>query len=185
MTTGNNDPALSAYLRELRWALAGLPANDRDEILAEVESHLLDRVEQGVTLPDALAALGSPVSYAKPFVETHRTTMALTNGRVTDLMPVLAARVARSARAALGLVIIAAIWIPTIVFVGTAGVKLFHPEVTGLWVSNTVCFVGTIDDPSTATELLGMWIFPVAALLAVVSWALTHHVATRALSKVH
>jgi len=182
---GTIDPRLQRYLRELRWALASLPEADRNDIVAEAESHLLDRMERGDDLEDAIAALGAATSYAQPFVESHRATAALMTGNVTDLLPALAERILRSFGATVGLLAIAALWAPSIVLLGTASVKVFHPEIAGFWVSDRVCFLGTIDDPSSAREMLGMWIFPMAFLSVPLSWWLTRIVAAMTLRRTH
>ncbi len=52
-------------------------------------------------------------------------------------------------------------------------VKLSHPETAGLWVGPRHFFIGTIDDPSLAREVLGFWIFPAAVVAWVLAWVLT------------
>lgn len=174
---------LAAYLRELRWALGALPERDRDEIVAEARSHLLDRVDSGTELPAALAALGAPRDYASPFLDQYRQSAALSHGRLRDLLPLLAERLLSSARAAAALVAIVAVWLPALLLASTAGVKLVHPEIAGLWVGPDQRFLGTIDDPSQARELLGVWIFPLAAAALVAAWLLTRKLSSSAVRR--
>jgi hypothetical protein len=180
--TAADQRALHGYLRELRWALSTLPSADRDDIVAETESHLLDRVEGGMALASAIAALGPATRYARTFLDQQRAAEALGSGRLRDLVPLLAAGFARSLRSALALVVIVALWSPALVLIATAGVKVVHPEIAGLWRSPTFFFLGTIDDPSTGRELLGFWIFPLAATVTLLSWLVSRWLAARALA---
>lgn len=174
---------LAAWLRELRWALAALPERDRDEIVAEARSHLLDRSDAGTPLASALAALGAARDYARPFLDEYRQSAALTHGRLRDLLPLVAERLLSSARAGATLAMIVAIWIPALLLASTAAVKLVHPELAGLWVGPSQRFLGTIDDPSQARELLGVWIFPLAAVALVAAWLLTRRLASSAVRR--
>lgn len=186
-TTGprdDRDPQpLAAYLRELRWALGGLPENDRDEIVAEARSHLLDRVDTGTALPAALGALGSPRDYARPFLDTYEESSALTRGRARDLLPVLVGHGARSFRAAATLAVFVLLWAPALALAGTAIIKVFRPEIAGLWVGPAQFFIGTIDDPSSARELLGAWIFPLAVVGLVTASIVTRRLASAAVRR--
>jgi uncharacterized membrane protein len=62
---------LHAYERQLRWALDALPEADRDSIVAELRSHVLDRLDAGDNLDAILAALGPPNDYARAFCESY------------------------------------------------------------------------------------------------------------------
>jgi hypothetical protein len=174
---------LVTYLRELRWALAALPEVDRDEIVAEARSHLLDRVDAGSTLATALAALGSAREYAAPFVESYRQSAALSQGRARDLLPVLAEKVASSARAAWTALLLLLIWVAALGIAGTAILKLSHPEIAGLWVGPGHFVFGTIDDPSRSRELLGAWIFPLAGVGLVLAWLATRRLTSAAVRR--
>ena len=174
---------LVSYLRELRWALAALPEADRDEIVAETRSHVLDRVDGGSTLPAALQALGAPRDYAAPFLDSYRQSAALSHGRLRDLLPVLFGRLASSTRAVGTALLLLFVWAPALGLTGTAILKLSHPEIAGLWVGPKVFFVGTIDDPTQAREVLGVWIFPIAAIALVAAWLLTRKLASSAVRR--
>ncbi|MFN7962430.1 MAG: hypothetical protein U0002_14275 [Thermoanaerobaculia bacterium] len=183
-TRDERDPQpLAAYLRELRWALAVLPETDRDEIVAEARSHLLDRRDSGLSIEAAIAALGSPRDYAAPFLEAYRQSSALAHGRLRELLPVLFEKVAGSARAAGTALLLLLLWAPALAIAGTAIVKLSHPEIAGLWLGPHEFFIGTVDDPGSAHELLGFWIFPLAVVGLVVTWLLTRKLSRSAVRR--
>ncbi|HEX4953603.1 MAG TPA: hypothetical protein VF017_09460 [Thermoanaerobaculia bacterium] len=180
---GRDPQPLAAYLRELRWALGALPEADRNEIVAEARSHLLDRLEGGAAIEAAIAGLGTPRDYARPFVEDYRQSTALAHGRTRDLLPVLLERIATSARAAGSVALLLLLWAPALALLGTAIVKLSHPQIAGLWVGPKHFFIGTIDDPTVAHEVLGFWIFPLAVVALVVAWLLTRKLTSSAVRR--
>lgn len=183
IATARDAHRLAAYLRDLRWALSALPASDRDEIVAETRSHLLDRVAAGAALDSALAALGDARDYARPFVDSYRRHAALAHGRTREQLALVGERIASSARAAWTALLLILLWAPGLALAGTAIVKLRHPEIAGLWVGPRRLFVGTIDDPTLARELLGFWIFPVAVVALVAAWILTRRLLAAAVRR--
>jgi hypothetical protein len=52
----------------------------------------------------------------------------------------------------------------------TAIVKILDPVHAGLWLGKTQFFIGVIANPGAAHELLGNWIYPLAALGVAISW---------------
>ncbi len=71
-------PDIQQYLRRLRAGLGSLPADERDEIVAELRSHIEERVAQGQR--SVLDDLGSPEDYATSFVAEHALSGALARG---------------------------------------------------------------------------------------------------------
>ena len=48
--SADNSTAATVWLREVRHGLASLPGSVRDDILAELDSHIAERVEAGAAL---------------------------------------------------------------------------------------------------------------------------------------
>lgn len=178
-----DDPKLTAYARRLSWALSALPAADRDSIVAEVRSHVLDRVEAGASVEDALAALGPPETYAREFHDAYTVARAIATRRTPFLFSALLHGAARSVvTAGVGLVLIL-LWLFTALIAYTAVLKISDPAHVGLWRGQHFFFIGIIDDPSTGRELLGAWLMPLAILCIVIAWLITRALAVWALRR--
>jgi len=172
MTRDANGPALNAYLARLQAELAALPAEDRREILLETRSHVLERTGRspGRGVDDVLAELGTPQAYARQFLPEEQIPAAppvrgpgalgglarLATGRWTAL-PLLMAVVFAYSIAAL------------VFFIGM--VKLFDPRATGIYTSDAhgrTGFMIVLSNPHHGGhEVLGMWLIPIALLIAL------------------
>ena len=91
-----DDRLIAAYLVELRHSLDGIPTDDAEEIVAEVEDHLLEAARRHGELA-ALARFGTPNLVAATFRTEARkgaavpTTFTKRAGLVAALSPVLLA----------------------------------------------------------------------------------------------
>ena len=56
--------------------------------------------------------------------------------------------------------------------VTVAVMEIQDPVHAGLWWGSTVRFVGTIDDPAMARDLLGPWLIPAAVAVLGAAWVL-------------
>jgi uncharacterized membrane protein len=166
---------LDLYLDQVRRYLHGLSETERAEIVAELRSHVLDRVE-GEFLPDkvdaALAALGAPRQVAQLNLSERMAERVAQN---RSPLTVLGA-VGRLAGASLYgfftfLVSIIGYGIAA-GFLLTAVVKPFAPDRAGLFVSGPHSFsLGVVDHSATAHELLGWWIIPIGVIIgALAAW---------------
>jgi len=181
MTT--DPPKLADYARRLKWALSALPEADRDDIVAEMRSHVLDRVDTGSTLDAALAALGAPDDYARAFRETYTVASALSSRQTPQMLHALVQGATRSAGAIAAFVVIVLVWAVPALVAYTAILKISNPSHVGLWRGEHFFFIGVIDDPSRGTELLGPWITPLALLCVVLAWLITRSIAVWALRR--
>lgn len=177
------DPKLSEYARKLRWALSSLPEADRDGIVAEMRSHVLDRVDAGASLSEALAALGEPEQYARAFRDSYAVATALSSRRIPQLIAAMLHNAARSAAVAVSGVLIFLAWAGAAVAVYLTLLKISDPEHVGLWRGPGFFFIGIIDDPLTGRELLGPWMPAIALLFILIAWGLTHVLAVWALRR--
>lgn len=178
-----DDPRLANYARRLRWALSALPEADRDGIVAEMRSHVLDRMDAGATLADALAGLGEPEDYARGFRDAYALAYALSSRRTSNLIAALLQGAAYSALAACVGVLLLVLWAAAALVVYVAILKVSDPAHVGLWSGENFFFIGIIDDPSSGRELLGPWITPLALVCVTFAWVITHAVAVWTLKR--
>ncbi|MEQ1866604.1 MAG: hypothetical protein ABL996_18355 [Micropepsaceae bacterium] len=162
--------ALEDYLRRLGWGLASLPEHDRNDIVAETRAHVLERVERGDSLETVLAAFGAPEIYARTFVDGMELSSALGSEQSVALLDVVLRRAHRSAIAGIAFVVLAFLGACAFAAAYLALLKLLYPAHAGLWISQTQQFIGTIDDPATAHEMLGYWVFPIAVVVCAAAW---------------
>src|SRR5438045_3877490 len=126
-------PQVETYLRTLRRHLRGLGAEEANEIIEELRSHITDKTAAGVTLDSILQSLGTPEALASRYVadltlaraEVSRTPIGVLDGlfRWATLsgfgsFVLLASLIGYFIGATLMLVAI---------------LKPFHPHTAGLW----------------------------------------------------
>lgn len=172
---------LNTYERQLRWALAALPEVDRESIVAETRSHVLDRIDAGADLGEILSVLGTPNDYACAFCESYEVARALSSRKTPRMLQALTRGWARSTGAVGALLVMSVVWIIALQAVFMSLLKLRDPVHVGLWKSEEFFFLGIIDDPSSGTELLGAWIAPLAFGCLIAAWCTTHWLAMRTL----
>jgi hypothetical protein len=170
---------LDCYLDQARRYLKALPNGEAEEIVAELRSHVLDKVEGTVTpqrVEAAIAALGSPREVARLNL-TERVAMEVED----DRSPLTVLRgIARLARLSLFGAFTGLVSFVGYAFAGgflaTAIVKPFAWDHAGLWrvheAGNSYSLaLGITDDPHHGQELLGGWIIPIGiALGLLVGW---------------
>lgn len=59
------------YLDALRWQLSPLPQDEREDVVKEIESHILDSQEAGEPFAVVLAQLGEPQALAKAYLADY------------------------------------------------------------------------------------------------------------------
>lgn len=177
------NPKLTDYARRLRWALASLPEAERDDIVNEMRSHVLDRIDQGADLNDVLSSLGSPDDYARGFRESYAVASALSSRKLPQLLTALLVNVMRSAAVAVAAVTIFLAWAAAAFALNMLIWKMTDPAHVGLWRGKNFFFIGIIDDPSTGQELLGLWLPVITLVCIVAAWAVTRTLAVWALRR--
>lgn len=176
---------LRTYLRQLRWGLAPQATCDRDDILEETRLHILARIEQGQTLQAVLSSLGPAEIYASRFNDEMEITGALGSEKPVAVLFAILRRAHRSLTAVAAVASVFALSVCALAFIVTAGLKPFDPEHIGLWLSaHGGLSIGSINNPTDHRELLGGWIYPVAAIVVSVAWLLGRLVLIWALRRI-
>jgi hypothetical protein len=171
---------LDTYLDQVRRHLTALPKSEADEIVAELRSHVLDKVDGAATpqaVEAAIAALGTPREVAR-FNLTERVAAEVDE----DRSPLTVLRgVGRLARLSVygaftGLVSFTG-YVLSAGFVITAISKILSRTQAGLWryprpAGGDGYVFGVTNHPG-GQELLGWWVVPISLVLAVIVGWLT------------
>lgn len=169
MTQANR---IDAYIAALSRALRGFSEPDRQDILQEIRVHLEHRDSEG-RLDEAFKSLGSAQDCARGFSEELKLQQAFTDRGPARTFAALFALASQRLTAAIGLFISGIFFLLAAGFAFTAFYELVTPERAGLWSNPaTGTFFLGVTDPSEmpgARDLLGRWLFPVAAGLTLVS----------------
>lgn len=164
--------AVADYLKRLERALRSLPAEDRAAIVAEIKSHIEDRIAATGLLPhDALASLGDPVELAAAYLDQMRLEQAVARSAHGELLVTILERAGRSlAAAALGFSALFFFCV-TLGFALLAVAKPIVPQQTGLWIGPDFLALAVLDKtPQGGHELLGYWIIPLGLVLGTLSF---------------
>ena len=167
------DPRITRFLDRVETYLAPLPKTEREDILAEVKSHLIDSEAAGAgKLEAALEGLGSPEAFARQYLDDEALRKALAGGGPADLFLSVLRRAPRSVGALIGFAGVAGLYLFALSFYGIVILDLTHPEQTGLWVGDGMepFFLGMISGSGPGPgvrDVAGPWIIPLALGLAV------------------
>jgi len=158
------------WLRRFKWALATMPASERDDIVAETRAHVAERLAQGQAALEVLAGFGEPDAYARHFIDEMELARVMGSQGSGAMLNAVLRRAHRSSVAAGALLLVLAMAAVAFPIVMTAINKLFDPVHAGLWRGPNEFFIGIIDQPENAQELLGVWIYPLAGLCLALIW---------------
>ena len=182
-----NDPAAArawrGYFAEVDRLLAPVGAADRAELRADLETHLIDGFAQedggeADRLASAMRRLGRPADYLRPVIAEHlleRGTRSYAPAPIArglyHTLKLGSARAAVAAGFVLGYAMLA-------IFAAMALLKPVWGDHVGLFrePDGRVSF-GIVANRAGVSELLGLWIIPLALLLTT----LLHVLLTRAL----
>lgn len=194
---------IDAYLNRLRSHLRGLSDQASQEILAELRSHITEKVaaeEATAASVDAvLLALGRPEELASEYV----TDQMLAGAEVSrSPLRILASLFRWASLSVAGFVVLLGSitgYFLGAVFILVAALKPFHRETAGLWVSrdSTGDFafslhLGFGNPPVSGREVLGWWVVPIGLVaglgLVILTtraalWCVQRYRRSRALSR--
>ena len=187
MTPTFNDPAAARawryYFAEVDRLLASMDGADRAELRADLETHLVDSFAECAggeadRLASAMRRLGQPADYLRPVIAeqlleqgTRSYAPAPIARGLYHSLKLGSTRAAVAAGFGLGYMMLA-------IFALMALLKPLWGDHVGLFrASDGTTSFGIVANTSGASELLGLWIIPIALLLT----ALLYVILTRAL----
>jgi uncharacterized membrane protein len=146
------------FLRKLRQGLRALPPADREEIVAEIRSHLQDRQQKGQPL---LEGFEDPEAYAATFVSEAALRGALARGASLELGRALLTSARSGFFMLLTVVPLLAVQLVGVGLVICGVLKPFMPSHVGLFLDagGRLLVLGASSGPS-AREVLGWWSMP-------------------------
>jgi hypothetical protein len=172
---------LDTYLAQVHRHLRGLPDAEVRETLAELRSHVLDKVGGDLTpasVEAAIAQLGSPREVARVNV-TERVAAELETNR--SPLRVLRGVVRLASLSVFGLFTFLVSFTGyafAVAFLITAAVKPFVWNRAGLWITTrgpddyaASWALGVTDNPHRGHEILGGWIIPIGIVAGLaIGW---------------
>ena len=172
MTTVSAEQAsIHEYLRHVSAGLKGMDEAQKQETLAEISSHLSERVAeleaQGTPHPmeQAISSLGDPAELASAFVAVAQAKRGIRSYAPWTLLR-STARIARTGIRGLAVFLLALLgYTSALAALLTAAVKPSIPE-TGLWVGRFGVVWGVKPDGPTGYELLGRYFIPASIALS-------------------
>ena len=172
---------LDVYLDQVRRNLRGLSDAEASETIAELRSHVLDKVESDPTpakVEAAIAALGTPREVARLNL-AERTAEQMHADRSLLAVPRAIARLATLSLYGFFAFTVSLIgYALGLALVVSAIAKPFAPARVGLWrqpgAADDYSFsLGIVDHAQTSHELLGWWIIPLGLAVGALALWLT------------
>lgn len=164
--------AVEEYLERLAASLRPIPEPERLSIIAEIESHLAERLASGIPVEATLAKLGWPELLARGYLEDHELARALARSSPSLLLSNILARATRSLFALgagfVGLLLFAL----SLGFLAIAVLKPVAPASVGLWTGPNLFALGFFAGPPGGHENLGYWLIPLSLMASLVCYLL-------------
>jgi uncharacterized membrane protein len=164
---------IQKYLKQVSAGLKGIDDAQKHEILAEISSHLRERIAElrahgePHSIDQAISSLGDPVELASQFVAEARTSRGIHSYAPWTLLR-RAGRAARSGTSGFLIFLIALFGYGlTLGGLVAAALKPFIPEM-GFWVGKFGGVWGVPPDGAAGHELLGPYFIPASILLSFV-----------------
>jgi hypothetical protein len=163
---------VEAYLRRVATGLQIMSESQRQEILAEIRSHLAERVQQltGQGLPQpvqaAIAAMGDADELARQFARTARAENASRSIAPWVLLRAAAGIAFTGAKGLLTFLLGIVGYGTALAFSVAAVLKLIMPSRVGFWVGPHLFVWGMTAHTPGRHELAGEYFVPVSVALA-------------------
>jgi len=184
-----DDAVIRQYLAKVSAGLKNIGEQQKKEILAEIDSHLRERVGELGAENDphpterAISGLGGPGRLASEFVAEARTKSGIYSYAPWTLLR-RASQVARTSAKGLLIFLTGLVgYVSTIAALITAILKPFIPDL-GLWIGKFGFVWGVKPDGAPGRELLGRYFVEASIALAFVFGSLTTLALRRLISKV-
>ena len=162
---------IEAYLGRVSAGLKGISELQRQEIMAEIRSHLAERVQQfaeeGSLQPEnaATAAMGDPDELARQFARTVNEQRASRSFAPWVLLRVAAGIAFTGAKGLLTFLLGLVGYGTALAFTAAAVLKVIMPSKVGFWIGPHVLVWG-VAPMSNGHELAGQYFIPVSVALA-------------------
>jgi uncharacterized membrane protein len=169
---------LDTYLAQVHRHLGGLPDAEARETLAELRSHVLDKVAGDlsvISVERAIAELGPPREVARLNVTERVVAELETNRSPLRVLRAVVRLAGLSLYGFFALTLSVCGYAIAAAFLVTAAIKPFMPARAGLWrlpdAKDDFSFsIGATDNPQ-GHELLGWWIIPIGIVVGLgLSW---------------
>jgi hypothetical protein len=175
---------IERYIERLRSSLRSLPPGEVDDIVREIQSHLIDSAEHAgradpQRLADAMARLGDPAALASAYLMDNLALRAQATRSPILLLRLASLWATRSLEGVVALIVAFLGYGAALIALGCALFKPFTPERIGLWVRQAapddVSYqLGRVSAPPTdAREVLGWYIIPLGLIVGAAALALT------------
>lgn len=163
---------LDDYLAKLERALRSLPADERASIIAEIRSHIEDRMAATqISAQLVLEDLGDPLELAQAFLDQRKLEDAVVRSAHGPLLIAILERAGRSIVAAILGLFAVTFYLCVPAFAAMAVLKPIVPQNVGLWWGPNLHAFAMLDHPPAGTqEVLGYALIPVVIVLGVVAF---------------
>lgn len=183
MSGGAGLAHLDTYLNQVQRHLTGLPPVEARETLAELRSHVLDKVAGDLSVASieaALAELGAPREVARINVTERVAAEMETNRSPLSVLRGVVRLAGLSLYGFFAFLVSFTGYATGLAFLITAAVKPFAWRHAGLWIVSkgpddySASFaLGVTDNPHQGHEVLGVWIIPIGIGLGLLLGWLT------------
>ena len=171
---------IESYLRRLRASLRGLPAEQVEDIVREIRSHLVESTgSDRERLSEAFARLGDPATLGRAYRMDDLALRAQTSRSPLLLLRLVMHWATRSLEGAGALVVAFLGYGTALIALGCALVKPFMPGRVGLWVQRvppddwSLQLGRVATAPTDAREVLGWYIVPLGLLVGGIALTAT------------
>lgn len=159
------------YLHEFRRGLLALPESERAAIVDEVREQVAGQAALGEAgLKKLLAKLGPPDRLARQFTFSFELATSVNRANPLRLLLVVLASATLDIWALGGALVALILYILAGAWAMVALLKPVVPQYTGCWVTESGDFNMGIMLTHPGKEVLGYWIIPISAALAVASF---------------
>lgn len=152
---------ITGFLSRVHRGLSALPTDIREDLVAELRSHLEERGEKGKL--DLVGEFGLPEAYAARLMAEHDLSDAVTRRRSVSLVVALLGTARTTALALFVVLPLATVEIISLVLVGLGVAKPFYGEHIGLFqgAHDHSGALGWVSDLGSLHEVLGYAAIPI------------------------
>ena len=179
MTHTPPEAEVESYLRRFRRALISIPADIREDFVAELRSHMSDRLAAGASHP--AESFGSPEEYAAELIREGALREAIDHARSLKAGILILRGAGGTALTAFTVFLLAIVELTGIILAVVGFAKPLAPNHIGVFLGRNRAFggLGFLLDTSGLHEVLGYLAFPAFVLAGVLLVWPTHSLILR------